>query len=242
MTDREIRHTHDCLMKVNESIWAQFPRLGEKFMKSLYSEPNSPELYRQVLEYGDGYTLRSVPSCVGEFIDSISEAELVLIVAKFPLLAKNSVFDPYMNLVDIPYWRRKGLQREDELANGRLRKFQFWIWQNDSPVHGSGSFDNAQAKEKRLLRRSRALRERRSRALRELIQDQKDASGRLVTACKEWLAAQGREMTVFVHNNLETEVDHAIKQFRQDESVFYKTTNVFKDGNIMDLLTKQKTR
>ena len=199
----------------------------------MYSEPNSPELYRQVLEYGDGYTLRSVPSRVDDLMDTIAEAELVLIVAKFPLLAKNSVFDPYINLLDIPYWRRKGLQREDELRNGLPRKFHLWIWQNDSPVHGGGNYDNARANERRLLMRSRGL--------RESIPDQKDASGRLATACKEWLAAQDREMKVFVHNNLDTEVDHAIKHLRQDESVFDKSTNVFKVGIVMDLLTRHRT-
>ncbi|MXY22043.1 MAG: hypothetical protein F4Y49_12005 [Dehalococcoidia bacterium] len=122
------------------------------------------------------------------------------------------------------------MQREEELPNGSLRKFHFWIWQNDSPVHGSRNFDNAQKNEKRLLRRSRDL--------RELIPNQKDASGSLVTACKEWLAAQGREMKVFVYDNLETEVDHTIKQPRQDESVSYKSTNIFKVGNVMDFLTR----
>ena len=233
MTDTEIRQAHARLINIHQEIQVRFPQMGESLIKNLYTVPDSPELYRQVLEYGDGYTLRSVSSNVDELMDTIAEAELVLIVAKFPLLAKNSVFDPYVNLLDIPYWRRKGLQREDTLLNGRLRKFHFWIWQNDSPVHGSSNFDNAQENEKRLLRRSRNL--------RELIPDQKEASGSLVTACKEWLAARGREMSVFVHNNLETEVDHAIKQLRQDESAFYKSTNVFKPGNVMNLLIRQRT-
>lgn len=45
-------------------------------------------------------------------------------------------------------------------------------------------------------------------------------------------------MKVFVYDNLETEVDHTIKQPRQDESVSYKSTNIFKVGNVMDFLTR----
>ena len=85
--------------------------------------PDSPELYRQVLEYGDGYTLRSVPSRVDELMDTIAEAELVLIVAKFPLVAKNSVFDPYVNLLDIPYWRRKGCNEKKNCRTAACGSF-----------------------------------------------------------------------------------------------------------------------
>ncbi len=228
MTDIEIREAHDRLIGVYDKIRTEFSSLDKELLLGIYGE----EHLSDVRKYGDGHTLWAVPSCAGKLIDILSDTELVLIVAKFPYLGDNSEFNPYENLTNIQYWCNKVKLRPkvDSTSEGSIQ-YHFWVWQNDCPVHGI-SVERACENRRRLLDENPRLCER--------MQKQNEVSGRLVTASWEWLRSQGRELKVFVHNSLKTEVHHAISQLKDSESVFYKRTDVFKAGNIMELLTKHE--
>ena len=222
MSNEEVRQTHAALIELHKKIRGQFAGLDEEVLRRIY-----PQHHNEVIEHGDGYTLRSVPNCVDELMDLMVETELVLIVAKFPLLDEKSEFDAHKNLAEIPYWRCKVKLR---MEVGRSRKFHFWVWQNDFPVHGK-NISAARDNSGRLLGHSSQL--------REMLEKQRRVSGRLVTTCKDWLHDHDRKLKVFEHTNLENEVDRVLERLKKDRSVSYKHTNVFGADNIMKLLTNQ---
>ena len=216
----EVGRAHDALIDVHKRIREHFAVLDEELLANLYSDKH----YVDVAEHGDGYTLRSTPSCIDELMSLMAESQLVLIVAKFPYLNGRSEFDAHKNLADIPYWRDNvKLRTEDEQAG----KSHFWVWQNDCPIHGN-RVPNAEDKRTLLLDNRPQM--------CEVFENQRRESGRLVTACKEWLRARDRKLQVFEHKGLETKVDPALIQLREDRSVSYRYTNVFKPDGIMNLL------
>ena len=220
MTDQEVGRAHDALIDVHRRIREHFAVLDEELLADLYSHKH----YVDVAEHGDGYTLRSVPSSIDELMSLMAESQLVLIVAKFAYLNGRSEFDAHKNLADIPYWRDDvKLRTEDEQAG----KSHFWVWQNDCSVHGEHV---RSAEDNRTL-----LLDRRPQ-LCEVFERQRIESGRLVTACKAWLRTRDHKLQVFQHNNLDTEVDPALIKLREDRSVSYEYTNVFKPDRIMNLL------
>ena len=227
MIDTRFRQAYKELMEVHAKIRAKFADIDRDFLGELYTREHLGE----VLEHGDGYTLRSIPTCIDEIMNMISDTELVLIVAKFPYLSKNSEFNPHESLTDIHYWRNDvELRTEVGLKGGQVRKFQFWVWQNDCPVHKN--FGKARDNQKRLLDHCPQL--------CQVLEDQRRVSGHFVTACKEWLHVHGRELKVFEHRKLDNEVYFAIKQLRGDASVSYRCTDVFEQGKVMDLLTENR--
>ena len=220
MTDEEVGRAHDAFIDVHKRIREYFAVLDEELLAGLYSHKHCVD----VAEHGDGYTLRSVPSCIDELMSLMAESRLVLIVAKFAYLNGRSEFDAHKNLADIPYWRDDvKLRTEDEQAG----KSHFWVWQNDCPVHGKW-VANAENKRKRILDMRPQL--------RDVFEQQRIQSGRLVTACKEWLRARDRKLKVFQHNDLATKVDPVLIQLKEDMSVSYECADVFKPDVVMNLL------
>ena len=203
MTETVIRSTHVRLMEVHEGIREAFSGLDEEALRDIYT----PEHVCEVVRNGDGYTLRAVPSCTDEMMDLVANTELVLIVGKFPYLGKNSEFNPHENLAEISSWRRYIRDLEEELAGTPPQKFSFWVWQNDSPVHGSSGGD-AESNYKRLLCCSQEL--------MPLIREQKAISRHLLTACKSWLRTQERELRVRVRWQPSKVLDCVLQRLQED--------------------------
>ena len=203
MTDTEIREAHACLMDVYEKVQQEFSGLDEEILQDIYF----PEQIKEVRKYGDGHTLWAVPSDIDEMMSMMSDTDLVLIIAKFPYLSKNSEFNPHENLANIYSWGRCINNLEEELSDSTSQNFQFWVWQNDCPVHGKSNRD-AERNKKRLLHCNQDL--------KTLMQKQKEVSRRLLTACNEWLRNQGRELSVHVCWQPKKEMDYVIRLLQED--------------------------
>ena len=188
MVQETVRHAHMNLMAVHEETRSEFARLRRATLRQYLGDLDSPEFRRQLLEHGDGYTLRSVPVHLNDMLDA---DQIVLIVLNYPLLAEESVFDPHAHMVEIPYWRDdKGLRREVRSEDGHSRTFHFMIWEQDSPMHGECD---------RRARFNQRLVSRRSERLRSLITEQERVSEQFVTACRDWLGTRGRRLAVLVN-------------------------------------------
>ena len=204
MTDIEIREAHDRLIDVHERIRREFSDLDEETLLGIYGEEHLSEVHK----YGDGHTLRAVPSCVNDLIGILSDTELVLVIAKFPSLSKNSEFNPHENLANINSWRGYIKKKEERWSNSATQKFRFWVWQNDCPVHGkSKGKSTAEANMKRLLCCNPDL--------KPLIREQKEVSRHLLTVCDEWLRNQGRKLRVCERWTPEKELDSVIKRLQE---------------------------
>ena len=206
MTETDIRSAHIKLMEVHEGIREAFSDLGEETIRDIYT----PEHISEVLKTGDGYTLWAVPSSADEVMDMVANTELVLVVGKFPKLDKNSEFNPHEKLDKITSWREYIRGRKDKLAGTSPRKFSFWAWQNDCPVHGK-SASNAESNKKRLLHSNPDL--------MQLIRDQKKTSRNLLLACQAWLHDRGRDMRVCVRWQPTKDMDWAIERLRAGHQV-----------------------
>ena len=202
MTDIEIREAHDHLIDVHERIRREFSDLDEETLLGVYGG----EYLSEVRKYGDGHTLRAVPSCVGELMDILSDTELVLVIAKFPSLGKNSEFNPHENLANISSWPGYIKEKEEKLLNSAAQSFHFLVWQNDCPVHGKGN-SNAEANMKRLLCCKQKL--------KPLMGEQKEVSKHLLIACDEWLRNQGRKLRVCERWSPRKELDPVIKRLQE---------------------------
>ena len=189
-------------MNVHESIRREFSGMSEETLRDIYS----PQHFSQVRNCGDGYTLWAVPSDADEIMDILLGTELVLLIAKFPYLGENSVFNPHEKLDNISGWRRCISDLRRKWSEVSSQQFSFWAWQNDCPVHGEWG-TNAEANKERLLCRAEEL--------EPLMQKQKDASRLLLTACDEWLRSQGRTLRVHVCWQPKTEVDGVIARLSQ---------------------------
>lgn len=202
MTDTEIREAHDRLIGVHDRIRTEFSCLDEEILLGIYGA----EYLSDVREYGDGHTLRAVPNCVGELIDILSDTELVLVIAKFPYLGKNSEFNPHENLTNISSWCEYIKKEEEKLSDSETQKFHFLVWQNDCPVHGKAN-SNAEANMKRLLCYNYDL--------KPLMREQKEVSRQLLTACDEWLQNRGRKLRVCERYLPEKELDSMIMRLQE---------------------------
>ena len=214
MVQEQVRQTHMELMEVHEEVRSEFTQLRRATLRQYLGDLDSPEFRSQLLEHGDGYTLRSVPVHIDDMLDA---DQIVLIVMNYPLLAEDSVFDPHVHMVGIPYWRDdKGLRREVRSEDGHSRTFHFMIWEQDSPMHGECD---------RRARFNQRLVSRRSERLRNLITEQERASERFVTACRDWLGTQGRRLAVLV-NARRHDFPPYIDRLLMDNSVVLIRTNL----------------
>ena len=202
MTDIEIREAHTRLLDAYERIRREFSELDEGTLLSIYGEKHLSE----VRKYGDGHTLWAVPSCIEELMDILSDTELVLVVAKFPYLGKNSEFNPHENLANINSWRKYIKDTEEKLSDSATQIFHFLVWQNDCPIHGKGN-SNAEANMKRLLRRNQDL--------KPLMREQKEVSKHLLTVCDNWLRNQGRKFRVCERWRPDKDLDRVIKRLQE---------------------------
>ena len=201
-------------MAVHEEIRGEFSGLRRATLRRFLGDFNSPTLGQQILEHGDGYTLRSVPLLVEDILDT---DELVLIVMNYPLLSEDSVFDPHTHLATIPYWQDdKGLRKDMPLSGGGSRSFQFLVWEQASPIHGED--------EDRAHSNRRLVWDRRPR-LKRLIPEQRSSSERFLMTCKDWLQAQGRKLIVLTNASRST-FDPPIAQLLDDRAVSHIPTKL----------------
>ncbi len=204
MADIEIRETHTRLLDVHKRIRREFSDLDEKTLLDIYGR----EHLSDVRKYGDGHTLWAVPSGIDELIDILSDSELVLVVAKFPYLGKNSEFNPHENLANINSWREYIEDKKEELSDSATQKLHFLVWQNDCPVHDKRN-SNAEANMKRLLRCNHDP--------KPLIQEQKEVSRCLLMVCDKWLRNQGRKLRVCKRWRPDKNLDSVIKQLQESQ-------------------------
>ena len=204
MNDTEIREAHDRLLNVYKRIGQKFADLDEETLLSIYGEKHLSE----VRKYGDGHTLWAVPNCFNQMMDILSDTELVLVVAKFPYLGKNSEFNPHEDLTNIYSWHKYIKQKEEKLSGSTTQKFHFLVWQNDCPVHGNRN-SSAEANMKRLLRRNQDL--------KPLIREQKEVSRHLLTVCDNWLRNQGRKFRVCERWRPDKDLDRVIKRLQESQ-------------------------
>ena len=165
---------HARLMDCHRKIRQEFASLDEPSLKCFLGGHDSEQLREQVRKYGDGYTLRSVPT---DLEDISSTEELVLIVGRFPWLGERSRFDPHEALIEIPYWTPR-LRHQITMPDGSERPCRSLIWQDRCPVHGNRR------------NRSRVNQEclsERLPALDGLIRCQIEESKRLLLAWADWL-------------------------------------------------------
>ena len=129
MTDTEIREAHARLMKVHRGIRGVFSDLDKDTLVGVYGNEHLGE----VRKYGDGYTLWAVPNCIDEMMGTLSDTDIVLAVGKFPSLGDGSEFNPHEDLANNKTWQDIMRKRASEFPP---RRFRYWTWQNDCPVHG----------------------------------------------------------------------------------------------------------
>ena len=214
MLEGQVRKAHADLIAVHADIRGEFSGLSRATLRGFLGNSYSPTLSRQVVEHGDGYTLRSVPLLVDDILNA---DELVLIVWNYPLLSEDSVFDPHTHLATIPYWGDdKGLRQRMPLSDGGSRSFQFLVWEQDCPVHGENE-DRAHS--------NRRLVWNRRRKLRRLIPEQRRSSERFLMTCKDWVQAQGRRLIVLT-NLQRSSFDSPIAQLIGDRAVRHIPTKL----------------
>ena len=226
----ELRQAHADLLASYKEIQQEFADLDDQTLASFLGKFDSPELRQQVREHGDGYTMRSVPSCAEEILQA---DVLVLIVMNSPLLNNDSVFTLHAPLTDIPYWRRKGLRSEARLKNGSLHRFQFLVWEQLCAFHGK-SIRGESTKDARV--NQRLLFEQRPR-LRELIPEQEQKSEKLLLACKDWLEGLGERLVVLT-NARKKELSPKIEQLMSGEgdTILHIRTELFKANRTITVM------
>ena len=192
-----------------------------------------PTLRSQLREYGDGYTLRSMPFSVDEILGA---DKLVVVVMNSPKLDRYSVFDPHADLAEIPYWKKKGLRSEVSLPEVGTRTVRFLVWEQNCPVHGEAVKGRSDSKAKENFK----LLSKQLPRLRELIPAQEMASERLLMACKEWLSDQDRKLVVLTNKGRACFRD-PIRQLKGDVSVKHiPVSDLFgQNRNIMDAVENE---
>ena len=68
MTDNDIQQVHAELMELHEEIRQEFAQIGRSTLKRYLGDFYSPDLRGQIIEHGDGYLLRSVPTCIDDML------------------------------------------------------------------------------------------------------------------------------------------------------------------------------
>ena len=176
MSDGAMMRTHDALselLECHEQIVSAYSELPVGLLDQLLGNLASGPLRRQLRQYGDGYTMRSVPARTDQVT---CKEDVVLIAWKFPLLGERSEFCPCRPLPEIPYWNH--LRPTLRMPDGSVRRLRFLIWQECCPVHG-GTIDDALC--------NRNLIRCRSPELDGLFDQQAKLSRRLLLAWADWL-------------------------------------------------------
>ncbi len=136
----ELRKSLARVKSVRRKIQSEFAGLEDTVLKQFLGEFDSPELRRQVRDYGDGYFLHPLPSNVEELAEFDGA---VLIGGAFPKLSAESAFDSSKPLHAIPYWydNIRVLPTVQSAVSGREYHLHFMVWQQDFNVHGKNKSD-----------------------------------------------------------------------------------------------------
>ena len=230
MTSDAVRRAHSNLLHCHWEIRKQFLAMDEGSIDSLLGHWRAVKgLRHDVRKHGDGYTFRSVPSDVEQIGD---DADLVLIIGRFPLLSADSVFDPHTSLAHIPYWRDgKRLKEYVSTGDSGMRRLLFMVWQRDCPVHGE-DLDKAQDAHRFLYRRYPAL--------GELMESQAREAEQFIHVCINWLRAQSptRDLVV-VSDPSNLSSDPTIEGFMASTELHVITRLSGKNATLMDRIVKR---
>ena len=226
MTADLIRQAHKDLLSTYVEIRKEFPKMSDTALRCFLGKfYHRPIIRCQLREFGDGYTLRSLPLSVDEIL---GVDKLVLVVMNSPKLDSGSVFDPHAPLPEIPYWKMKGLRSDP--------KVRFLVWEQDCPVHGEAVRGRSDRKAKGNLK----LLLRQFPRLRKLIPAQERACERLLTVCKERLSDQGRKLVILTNEERHC-VSGPIRRLKEDAAVEHiPVPDLFgRNRNIMNALEGQ---
>jgi len=142
---KELKHHYNELKKAYKELSRQFKKLPNSVLNELLDGANTSELMRELRKYGDGYPLRAFP----ENLSAFEQADIiVLFVVNFPLLNKNSVFDPSRQLPSIKYWA-EGFKMKNTLD---AKTIYYMALEQDCPVTGKDKTHSR--KNKRLLEKN----------------------------------------------------------------------------------------
>lgn len=220
-TQARFRQAHADLLASYEKIREEFADLDDQTLARFLGKYNSAQMRQQVREYGDGYTIRSVPSHVEEiFLADV----LVLIAMNSPKLDNNSVFSPHTPLTDIHDWSEyRCLRPEAYLQNGDHVKFQFFVWEQDCAVQGEV---NKRGESTRNARKNQRFLFNQRPRLRELHRLQEEMSEGFLSSCKEWLRSHDRKLVVLTSCRRE-KCSPTIDELRGDETALHIPTKLF---------------
>ena len=145
----ELKKSLDNLKKCHKQIRNELAKVDNSVIREFLGEFYSPELKQNMLKFGDGHVLYSLPTSVREL--SIIDV-VVLLQAFSPKLGKDSSFDPFRPLHTIPHWsdRKKISPHIHSLTSGREFKLHFMSWQKNFAIHGEDD-DHAKRNRKLLL-------------------------------------------------------------------------------------------
>jgi len=215
MYNDKLKHDFSELLAVHEKIRRYFSGLDDIIIARFLGEYDVPELHRQVREHGDGYTIRSLPKSIPD-LENIDV--FVFVVMNSPKLNENSMFNPFMPLTSIPYWRDgKGLQPILYLQNEIKCRMQFMVWQQECSVHGKDD-PNARANRNLLLRSMPKL--------YELFQDEIWLSEQFLSTCVKWLHERELQLILLTNVNRKN-FNNPILNLLNDTRVVHIPTKLF---------------
>ena len=177
------------LNKCHRATRKELAKIDDLVIREFLGEFYSPELKQNMLKYGDGHVLYSLPRSTDELnaVDAV-----ILIAATSPKLSVNSDFNPSTPLHTIPYWRDgKGLSPiTRSTRSGREYRLHFMSWQQNFAIHGK---DDSHARKNRRLLLSTNPR------FEMLFQKEEGASIEFIKRCKDWVDANGKTMVLVAH-------------------------------------------
>ena len=225
MPNYPLKGAHARLMDCHRKIRQEFASLDEPSLKRFLGGHDSEHLREQVRKYGDGYTLRSVPT---DPEDISSTEELVLIVGRYPSLGNESRFDPHEALIEIPYWTPR-LRHQITMPDGSERPCRFLIWQDRCPVHG---------KRLKLARCNRDFLAERLPALDGLMHCQLEESKRLLLAWADWLREGKPHRQLILVTNCDDPISSSLIPEIAERTDLHVETSLWGDkaqeGKLMD--------
>ena len=186
---KELQKALNHLKKCHRDVRKELARIGTSVFEEFLGEFYSRKLHQDMKKYGDGHILYGVP----RRIDELTKADAVVLIAvTSPKLSATSDFNPTTPIYTIPYWRDgKGLSPlARSTRSGQEYRLHFMSWQQNFAIHGK---DDAHARRnRRLLIANRPI-------LEFLLQQEMEASMKLVNRCMDWSGDDGKPMIVITH-------------------------------------------
>ena len=182
----ELKKALNNLKKCHEQIRNELSKFDDSVIREFLGESYSLESKQDMLKFGDGHVLYSLPRSV----DVLNDVDAVVLVQAFsPKLTEGSSFDPFRPLHTIPYWNdtKKLSPQIHSMISGRECRLHFMSWQKNFGIHGT---NDAHA------RWNRSLLLNNNPRFEALFQDEEVASIEFIKHCKDWLDDNGKTMII----------------------------------------------